>query len=121
MEASIPGFSHYKRANFTAITLDIPLISGKAESVLATSSDVSLLLPQAYSEVDIVIEAPQFLFAGLSQGDEIGRVMYLYEDRILATSPLILCEDAPKVKYGFNPFEWLINLLRKLKELLWKA
>ena len=115
------GFSHYKRANFSAIMLDIPLVSGNTQSVSVTSSDVSLLLPREYSEVEIVIEAPQFLFAGPSKGEEIGRVVYLYEDKILATSPLVLCENAPKAKYGFNPFEWLIDLFRKLKELLWKA
>ena len=115
------GFNHYKRINFDAIELNIPLVSGKSSSILAASSDISLLLPQYYSEVDIVIEAPQFLFAGLSKGDEIGRVVYLYGSKTLATSPLILCEDAPKTEYGFNPFEWLINLFKKLKEILWIA
>ena len=111
------GFSNYKRVCFDAIRISIPLISGKEDHIVAESSGVSVLLPSEYADIDTVIEAPRFLFAGLKKGDAIGRVVYSYQGKILAVSPLILAKDATRVKYRFNLFEWLIDLIRKIKEI----
>lgn len=111
------GFENYKRINLATISLDIPVISGQKSKVLVKSTETSLVLPSDYKSIEATIEAPHFLYAGLKRGEQIGRVVYTYNGKILASSPLILCEDVPKIKYGINLFEWFKNLFTKIKEL----
>ena len=99
-----------------AINLSIPLVSGQKNDVIASSNSISITIPKEYEDIDIVIQAPHFLFAGASKGERIGLVIYKYRGKILASSPILLCENADKIKYRFNLFEWFINLFTKTKE-----
>jgi D-alanyl-D-alanine carboxypeptidase/D-alanyl-D-alanine carboxypeptidase (penicillin-binding protein 5/6) len=110
------GFDNYKKIHFDAISLIIPLVSGQKSNVLASSSSISITIPKEYEDIDIIIEAPRFLFAGASKGDQIGLVIYKYRGKIIASSPILLCENADRIKYRFNLFEWFINLFTKIKE-----
>ena len=107
------GYNSYKNLNLNAISISIPLISGQKSSVRASSNSISITIPKEYEDIDVVIEAPRFLFAGARKGNQIGLVLYKYRGKILASSPLLLCENADKIKYRFNLFEWLINLFKK--------
>lgn len=110
------GFDNYKKIDLDAINLSIPLVSGQKNDVIASSNSISITIPKEYEDIDIVIQAPHFLFAGASKGERIGLVIYKYRGKILASSPILLCENADKIKYRFNLFEWFINLFTKTKE-----
>ena len=111
------GFGNYQRMCFGGIEIDIPLVSGQNSSVSATSNGVSVLLPKDRSDIDVIVEAPRFLFAGINKGDQIGRVVYSHQGKMIASSPLFLTEDATRIKYGFNLFEWLMDLIKRIKEI----
>ena len=111
------GFSNYKKVNFDTVSFNIPLISGQKTEITVASEDISLLVPVDYENIEMIIESPRFLFAGLKKGNQIGKVIYRYNGKILASSPLVLLEDVPKIQYTFNLFEWLKNLFTKTKEI----
>ncbi len=107
------GFSNYKRVVLSPVSVDIPVISGQKATVMARSNEISLLLPSSYEGIDVTIEAPRFIFSGLKCGEAIGRIVYRYRGKVIASSPLLLCEDALRIKYKFDLLEWLINLFKK--------
>ncbi len=104
------GYGAYQKLELPSITRKIPLISGTRSEVEVSSTPLSVIIPKSFDEIEVKIESPSFLFAGLCKGEMIGRVVYSYNGKILATSPLVLCEDAQRIKYRFNLFEWLKNL-----------
>ena len=108
------GFSNYKRANFSAISLKIPVISGKKGEIQAKSEDISLFLPQNCVEIEIRVEAPRFVFADVFEGEQIGRVLYLRDGKVVASSPIIALESAEKMQKNFNLFEWLKDFIKGL-------
>lgn len=108
------GFSSYEMVNFSAISLQIPVISGKKGEILAKTDGFSLLLPRERGELEVRIEAPRFVFADVDKGDELGRAVYICNGRIIATTPLYAYEDVEKIHYKFNLFEWLKDLFKGL-------
>lgn len=112
------GFSNYEMVRFDGVSLSVPVISGVCDSVKASSLDsISILMSRQSAEIQTRIEVPRFLYAGVKKGDRVGRIIYIQNGKIIATSPIIANEDVAKVKYRFNLFEWLSDLL---KDLRWK-
>lgn len=110
------GFSAYERVELGGISMDIPVVSGVESTLAAHAEPISVTLPRERGDIDVVIEAPRFIFAPISAGDCIGRVRYVLNGTTVATSPLIAegdiaCEEAT---HGF--FSWLRDLLKGLIE-----
>ena len=104
-------FSNYKRVIFEPISVDFSVIGGKKDNVKAVANnEISLLLPQN-AEIKHIIKAPRFLFAEVKKGEAIGRVVYIYNGKEIASSPLLACESVQKIRYRFNLFEFLKELL----------
>lgn len=107
------GFDNYEIRKIPATNLSLPVISGQKDSISASSREVRLFVAR---NTDIVtkIYAPRFLFASVNKGDEIGRVVYLINGRIVATSPIIAPETVEQIKPEFNFLDWILNILKGL-------
>lgn len=106
------GFSNYQRLVFDIISLKIPVISGKKSEVLLKSNENSVFLSKSNEKIDVQVKAPRFLFAEINEGEQIGEVIYSCNGKIIAKSPIFACEGVEKVKYKFNLFEWLKELIK---------
>ena len=87
---------------------------GKKGEIQAKSEDISLFLPQNCAEIKIRVEAPRFVFADVFEGEQIGRVLYLRDGKVVASSPIIALESAEKMQKNFNLFEWLKDFIKGL-------
>lgn len=106
------GFANYERVHFDEISLKIPIISGKMSYFHAKTSDFSLFLPKNAGEINIQINAPQFVFAPIESGENLGEVIYKQNGKIIAKVPLISCEKVEKVNYKFDIFTWIKELIK---------
>ena len=106
------GFANYERVHFDEISLKIPIISGKTGYFCAKTSDFSLFLPQNAGEINIQINAPQFVFAPIESGEKLGEVIYKQNGKIIAKVPLISCEKVEKVNYKFDILTWIKELIK---------
>lgn len=105
------GFSNYKRITLSGISISIPVISGKSDEIEAKSSDISMVISKN-CEITTEINAPNFVFASISKGENLGEVVYKSNGKIIAKVPLFACETVKKVKYKFNIFTWIIDLIK---------
>jgi D-alanyl-D-alanine carboxypeptidase/D-alanyl-D-alanine carboxypeptidase (penicillin-binding protein 5/6) len=108
------GFSNYQIITLGSIYYTIPVVSGNKNEIEATSLEISLVLPRSAYEVNTEIKAPRFLYGSIKSGEQIGTVIYKYNGKIIAYSPLITTEGVEQKKYKFNLFLWLIDLIKGL-------
>lgn len=108
------AFSSYERVYFDSQALQIPIISGTKSEISVSSNSFSLVMPKQREEISVRINAPKFLFAEIKEGEQIGKVIYLSNGKIIATSPLYANENVSKIKYKFNLWDWLRDLLKGL-------
>lgn len=109
------GFSSYERLVFDSISLTLPIISGKSDTVCIKSEECSVFQAKSLGQISVEINAPRFLYAEIEEGEKVGEVIYRQNGKIIAKSTLFSCEKiekAKKVKYKFNLFEWLKNLIK---------
>ena len=106
------GFANYERVHFNKQNIKIPIISGNKSEIWASSNDISIVLPKNHGDISVRICVPRFLFASVQKGEQIGEIKYLQNKRIIATSPLYACEDVSNIKYKFNLFSRLIDLIK---------
>lgn len=82
-------YEHKLLSGVREIALPLPVINGHdSEITLKSSVDVSVTVRRG-TEITTIIEAPRFVFAPISEGEEIGRVIYLQGGDIIGESPLI--------------------------------
>ena len=108
------GFANYERLIFDQISLKIPVISGKKSEILAKSSEFSLFSSKNDGKIEMQINAPRFVFAQVERDDVLGEVIYTQNGKIIAKIPLIAQEKVEKIRYKFNLFEWLMDLIKGL-------
>lgn len=106
------GFASYENVHFDSEKVQIPIVSGTKGEISAYSNSFSMILPKERNEITIRINAPRFLFADVKSGEKIGEIIYTYNGKIIATSPLYACEGVAKVKYKSNLFDWLIDFIK---------
>lgn len=104
------GFSSYQRMKLCAIRLSIPVISGVKDSVIVSSEPLTHFTANDGAKVTSIIYAPRFVFADIQKGEALGKIIYIKNGKIIATSPLIAEESVARIKYKFNFFQWLAEL-----------
>ena len=105
------GFNAYEMLSFDDVSYSVPVISGdKPYITVKNSKPMSAFLSRERGEITVSVELPRFLYAGVSQGDVLGRVEYRCKGKVIASSPLIAEESAEKIKYQKNILEWIASL-----------
>ena len=82
--------------------LFLPLVGGK-RPFLALSAGVAestACLPKGET-ADAKVETPAFVYAGVREGDAVGRVVFTWNGQTLGTVPLCADEDAPVRRLSF--------------------
>lgn len=90
------GFAHFMRYAPPSPTISLPVVGGHVTAVeLTPTKQLSLLLPRDGAEITCTAEHPRFLYAGKKQGDEVGRLLYKQNGRVIGCVPLALAESVP--------------------------
>ena len=107
------AFASYQSVAFEPLTVQIPVISGKTDVITVRSLPLDpLIASKSEGEVEVMIEAPRFVFAQVKKGEQLGRVLYILNGKVISASPLVAVDSAEKIKYGFDLFEWLRQLFK---------
>ena len=72
------GFSLYEEVSLMGkISYEVPVCGGTASSVrVSTKESLTAMLPQGHGEIVSVVEMPRFLYAGVCEGDVVGKVVF---------------------------------------------
>ncbi len=82
--------------------LFLPLVGGKQPFLALSDGGVewTACLPKGET-ADAKVETPAFVYAGVRQGDAVGRVAFTWNGQTLGTVPLCADEDAPVRRLSF--------------------
>lgn len=106
------GYDNYSKIVFEPITFNLAVIGGKSNSVtISSKKETSFLLPKSNSQIKSIIKCPRFLFANVNKGDIVGQVQYFYNGKLFFCTPLVAHETVEQIKYRFNLFDFLKELL----------
>ena len=105
------GFDAYEMLSFDDVSYSVPVISGDKTSItVKNSKPMSAFLSKERDKITVRVELPRFVYAGVSQGDILGKVEYVCAGRVIASSPLVAQETAEKIIYRKNILEWIASL-----------
>ncbi len=104
------GFSQVERVTLTAVGEQyavLPVVGGALpdgsapeNGIILTAAvknidAVSLILPRIRSEIEKELRLPRFLYAPVTEGEQIGSAVYTLDGEILCEVPLYVCETVP--------------------------
>ncbi len=108
------GFSLYESRTLCDVgefRYTMPVISGGMDYVILNNEDlVTLTLPKNAPEVECTVELPSFIYAPISQGEQVGSLIYTVDDKIVAEMPIIASYSVDRVAYKKNFWERLSSL-----------
>ena len=92
------GFSLYEETALSGIlSYEIPVCGGVSSSVRVSSREnPTALLPTGHGEIRIVTEIPRFLYAGVCEGDVVGRAVF-YVDGVEVGEALLYAEGSVQI------------------------
>lgn len=99
------GFASFEAVPLQIYTpIPVPLVGG-TESFLAietepASDGLTVCLPKGEMP-EVRAETPAFVYAGTERGSAVGRVLFRWEDKELASVRLLTAEDAPVRRLSF--------------------
>ena len=98
------------------ISFEIPVCGGAVSSlVVRTRECPTAVLPQGYGEIRFVTEIPRFLYAGIHEGDVVGRVVF-YSDGVEIGEAFLYAEsDVPVARKKKSFLENIFSFLKKRK------
>lgn len=92
------------------IKLSLPVISGNSDAVTVTNAqELSVILPRGNERIERVIELPRFVFAPVSEGDELGKVIYKIDGRVVAECPLVAAFNVDKTNNKKSVIDWIFG------------
>jgi D-alanyl-D-alanine carboxypeptidase len=106
------GFESYRIIRLDCVYITLPVASGSKNELVARADGTSLFLPKSSEEISVQINAPRFVFAPVNKGDKVGEVVYNCQGKTILTLPLLATETIRAKKYKFNPFSYLIDLIK---------
>ena len=87
------GFKSYQSvplAEKGGLVLPLPVVGGEAESVLVANTEAArAILGRSRGKITYRVEAPQMLYAPVSSGATVGRVVWMCDGEEIGTSPLV--------------------------------
>ncbi len=105
------GFDRYEQVTLDEIAVPVPLTGGTAEYVMAKNRDAAcVLLPRRHGPVTTRIETNRPLYAPVKEGDIVGKVIWLYDGKEIASSPLVAVNSVNSPQKKFSFFDWLSGL-----------
>ncbi len=89
------GFSLYEEVTLSdTVSYEVPVCGGTSASVCVRTRECpAALLPQGGGEITSVTEMPRFLYAGVREGDVVGRIVF-YADGARVGEALLYAEGS---------------------------
>lgn len=109
------GFASWQRQSLTPAEMNIPLIGG-TEETLAVRAAESVTHPLCDTdETRFAYELPRFVFAGVQEGETLGRaVLYVNGERFAETALCSTAETKPEETAERSLLRWLKTLGRNI-------
>lgn len=94
------GFSLYKEVLLANdVSCEIPVCGGTKTSVFArTHEEIFAVLPNNHGNIQAVMEIPRFLYAGITEGDVVGRVVFYADGLMIGEAALYAESSVPIVR-----------------------
>ena len=108
------GFEQYESinlANAHDYNISLSVINGKKSSVLCSNRDeLSITLKKGLKDdIYAVFEAEHFLYAPISRGEQIGRIVYYIKNEEIASLPIYALDSVDSIKYKKSIFERIFS------------
>lgn len=108
------GFSLYESrilCTESEFQYTMPVISGKAEYVvLKNEGTLALTIPKNTPRLEFTVELPSFIYAPVTQGEQIGSLIYTIDGNIVAEMPIIASYSVDRAVYKKSFWERLSSL-----------
>ena len=111
------GFSLYTEEKLSEeLSFELPVCGGEAPRVTVRMREQpTALLPRNHGKIDYTVEAPRFLYAGVCEGDIVGKVVF-YADGVRLGEAFLYAESSvPIVRKEKNFWKILISFLKGRK------
>jgi D-alanyl-D-alanine carboxypeptidase len=110
------GFSLYGEVRLAEVgeyTYTLPVCGGVSERVTVKNREsLSRMLPETHGEITSVTELPRFLYAGVCEGDTIGRTVF-YADGKKIGEVLLYAEESVGMREEEGFWQKLLSFLLK--------
>ena len=108
------GFGEYECFCPTPEAVTLPVVGGVATTVtLQPDNILALTLPRAHEKITCTVEAPRFLFAGFGAGEEVGRLVYRMDGKVIGTVSLKTASGVEKSRLHRTFFQKLQDIFIK--------
>lgn len=108
------GFGEYEGFCPTPEAVTLPVVGGVATTVtLQPDNILALTLPRAHEKITCTVEAPRFLFAGFGAGEEVGRLVYRMDGKVIGTVSLKTASGVEKSRLHRTFFQKLQDIFIK--------
>lgn len=111
LDAGFAALSALSLATAGEISLSLPVVGGIADTVAVSNpAAAKIILPSSHGDVTMVIELPRFLYAGFSEGKQVGRAVWYADGEEIAKTPLAAKTSVEKQKKE----NWFVSLWKKI-------
>jgi D-alanyl-D-alanine carboxypeptidase (penicillin-binding protein 5/6) len=106
------GFANYSIYKTEQTELaPLPLLGGESENCRIACDGVSFIVERGKANaVKAEYDMPKELTAPISQGEQIGQIIYTLDNRELGRAPIYSCESHERISFG----KLLYNMLKKM-------
>ena len=108
------GFERYVRWTFAKkgeFTTTLEVMGGEiSEAVVANAAELSSLLRKDHEEIEFIIEANRPIFAPITRGEELGRIICFEDGKEISNSPLVAVTKVEMTQKKRGPLAWLTKL-----------
>ncbi len=116
LEYGLTSFSNVRFAKVDDIYGEVKVkqaSDGTDHILLSAKDNLEILFPKdgKASEVETVVDVPEKVYAPIKKGQEIGKVKFVYESKVIGSIPLVSTIDVKRHLFGF---------LMSFGEWLWK-
>ncbi len=99
------GFSKVKAYDIETDSFSVSVIGGETDCITAMAAEIPRigLTEESAKQINVKYFLPDFVYAGIEKGEQLGRAEIYCGDRLIAKIPIIAAEDCPQKteKQGF--------------------
>lgn len=108
------GFDNYENVSLGGTAFDVPVVSGKKETVRCSLAETkNVLLPKTHGDIEVRMELYPFLYAPVNEGERIGQAVYLLDGNELCRIDIIATESVELMKQKSSVWD---KIMQKINE-----
>ena len=104
------GFENYEAVTLGEFSIDMPVISGVKTTVCCSTADkISVLLPKSHGEIETRVELYPFVYAPVTKGECLGRVVYLCDGKEIGEIDVVSTETVELLKQKYTVWDRIFD------------